>query len=281
MRFAMPRIRTIKPEFWRNAALSRLSEFTRLLAIAVLNLADDEGYFEADARLVRGDVFPYDEDSLRTHGGLTELSRIGYITIRTSKTKGEIGRVCNFEKHQVINRPTPSKLKADYVAAGQKTNVLLGEIEKTTRLTEDSRRTHGGLTEEAVLEEEQGTGKRNREREMEREMEKEQGIEIDACAISVSSDKNGRRRTKKKDAEASWKKAIRKTSPAVLVAKAAEYAASEVGSGEFAVMPSVWLNAGQWEDDPASWIAATKILKTFAQQRLENTSQAIEDFVNG
>ena len=109
----MPRIRTIKPEFWRNRDLAILPEFTRLLAIAVLNLADDEGYFEADARLVRGDVFPYEEDSRRTHGGLTELSRIGYITIRTSKTKGEIGRVCNFEKHQVINRPTPSKLKAD------------------------------------------------------------------------------------------------------------------------------------------------------------------------
>ena len=161
----MPRIRTIKPEFWRNRDLAILPEFTRLLAIAVLNLADDEGYFEADARLVRGDVFPYEEDSRRTHGGLTELSRIGYITIRTSKTKGEIGRVCNFEKHQVINRPTPSKLKADYVAAGQKTNVLLGGIDKSNRLTEDSRSAHGGLTEEAVLEEEQGTGKRNREEE--------------------------------------------------------------------------------------------------------------------
>jgi len=161
----MPRIRTIKPEFWRNRDLAILPEFTRLLAIAVLNLADDEGYFEADARLVRGDVFPYDEDSRRTHGGLTELSRIGYITIRTSKTKGEIGLVCNFKKHQVINRPTPSKLKAEYIAASRNTNDLIGGTNKSTQLTEDSLSDHGGLTEEAVLEEEQGTGKGNREEE--------------------------------------------------------------------------------------------------------------------
>ncbi len=153
----MARIRTIKPEFWRNRELSRLSEFTRLVAIAVLNLADDEGYFEADAMLVRGDVFPYEEDSRRTHGALTELCLVGYITINESKSKGEIGYISNFAKHQVINRPTPSKLKACFESANKNTGAV--------PLTEDSRRTHGALTEPAVLEEEQGTGKRNREKE--------------------------------------------------------------------------------------------------------------------
>jgi len=155
----VPRIRTIKPEFWRNKDLAKLSEFTRLMAIAVLNLADDEGFFEADPMLVRGDVFPFEDNSLRTHGALTELSRAGYLEIRKTKSKGEIGRVCNFERHQVINRPTPSKLRDLF----DSTNEIVDE----NTITDDSLRTHGGLTERSVLEEEQGTGKGNRERNRE------------------------------------------------------------------------------------------------------------------
>ena len=151
----MPRIRTIKPEFWRNRELSKLPEFTRLVAIAVLNLADDEGFFEADPMLVRGDVFPFEDNSLRTHGALTELSRVGYLEVRRTKSKGEIGYVCNFEKHQVINRPTASKLRGLF----ESTN----EIVDSQPLTDHSRITHGVLIEHSVLEREQGTGKGNRE----------------------------------------------------------------------------------------------------------------------
>ncbi len=43
----MPRIRTIKPEFWSDEKLATVSEATLLVAIGLLNLADDEGYFNA------------------------------------------------------------------------------------------------------------------------------------------------------------------------------------------------------------------------------------------
>lgn len=110
----MPRIRTIKPEFWRNRALSTLPAFTRLVAIAILNVADDDGYFEADPLLIRGDVFPYEQDYGSITVALRELSGIGYVVFRTCSEKGEIGYIPNFKKHQVINKPGKSKLKEMY-----------------------------------------------------------------------------------------------------------------------------------------------------------------------
>lgn len=148
----MPRIRTIKPEFWRNRQLANLSPFTRLLAIALLNVADDEGYFEADVALIRGDVFPFEKDCVNIHGGLTELSRIGYVEIREHSSKGQIGLILAFQKHQVINRPSPSKLRK-----------FFDESTVNTRENSDSVKTHGGLTDDSLLE--QGTGNREKEGE--------------------------------------------------------------------------------------------------------------------
>ena len=147
----MPRIRTIKPEFWRNRQLAKLDPFTRLLAIAVLNMADDEGYFEADVALIRGDVFPFEEDSMSIHGALMELSMISYVELRESSCKGLLGYICSFKKHQVISRPSQSKLKA-----------IFNESPMFIAENSDSRSPHGVLMESSVLE--QGTG--NREKEM-------------------------------------------------------------------------------------------------------------------
>ncbi len=150
----MPRIRTIKPEFWRNRQLASLSPFTRLVAIAILNVADDEGYFEADPALIRGDVFPYEQDYGSITVALRELSGIGYVAIRTCQEKGELGYVPNFKKHQVINKPGKSKLKEIYENS-----------QENTLLPDDYGSTTGTLPEHYRLE--QGTG--NREKEVEKE----------------------------------------------------------------------------------------------------------------
>jgi hypothetical protein len=81
------------------------------LAVALLNYCDDEGYFLANPALIRGECFPFDEDSVSIHGGLTELSRIGYARLGTTPEGQRIGLVCNFLEHQQINRASPSKLK--------------------------------------------------------------------------------------------------------------------------------------------------------------------------
>jgi hypothetical protein len=135
------RIRTVKPDFWTHPVMARLDAETQLLALALLNYADDEGYFRAEASLVRSACCPFSEDSLRTHGALTTLQKVGWIEVRDTGETGIIGKVCTWEKHQRINRPTHSKLKGYF-------------------LTESSVSPHGVLSEPSLPE--QGTGNRER-----------------------------------------------------------------------------------------------------------------------
>lgn len=107
----MARIRTIKPEFWRDEDLSIISAEAALLAIGLLNHADDEGYFNANTRLIESDVFPLRELSGTTTGLMDELHRIGYLTIFHGTDGKRYGHIVNFDKHQVINKKNPSKIK--------------------------------------------------------------------------------------------------------------------------------------------------------------------------
>jgi hypothetical protein len=103
------RIRTVKPEFWQHPVMSRLPYDTRILALGLLNLADDEGYFSADPDYIRGAVL-FREDSSNVRRMLDELSRSGWITL-CGTAERPIGRVVNFRKHQRVDRPQPSRLK--------------------------------------------------------------------------------------------------------------------------------------------------------------------------
>lgn len=107
----MARIRTIKPEFWRDEELSALPAETVLLAIGLLNHADDEGYFNANAKLIESDVFPLRELSGSVPVMLQELHGIGYIKVFSGSDGKRYGQVTNFEKHQVISKKTLSKIK--------------------------------------------------------------------------------------------------------------------------------------------------------------------------
>lgn len=108
------RIRTIKPDFWEHPVMSKQSDTTKLLAIGLLNVADDEGYFYAEPRMIRNAIRPLDDDSRITTVSLRELSNLGYISIKNHPTHGDIGFIPSFLNHQVINKPKSSKLKELY-----------------------------------------------------------------------------------------------------------------------------------------------------------------------
>lgn len=139
----MARIRTIKPEFWKHEDLSALPEPTHMLAAALLNYADDEGYFNANPGLVKAECSPLREPSVSIHDSLTRLAKIGYLQFGTGSDSKQYGRVVTFLEHQVINRPSPSKIKA------------------LVQVWERSLNPHGVITEPSVPERnrEQGTGK--------------------------------------------------------------------------------------------------------------------------
>lgn len=149
----MARIRTIKPEFWRHEALSALPEATHMLAAALLNYADDEGYFNAHPGLIKSECSPLREPSVSIHDSLTHLSNIGFIRLGAGPDGRRYGRILTFEDHQHINRKTPSK------------------ISRLEIVWEDALSTHAQLTEPSRLEgnREQGTGNREGNREQGRE----------------------------------------------------------------------------------------------------------------
>ena len=104
------RIRTIKPEFWKSQTLAMLPADTRLLAIALLNYADDEGYFFAHPALIRGELMPFAESHASIPGMLRELEEAEYIRIGEDAQKRAIGLVVNFKKHQRVDKPQRSKI---------------------------------------------------------------------------------------------------------------------------------------------------------------------------
>lgn len=104
------RIRTIKPEFWSHRVMGKIDDTSRCVALALLNFADDAGYFSADPILVRNFCRPFDDDSTITKRSLAVLEKAGWIEVSVTKQDGDIGRIVNFLSHQKIDKPSPSRI---------------------------------------------------------------------------------------------------------------------------------------------------------------------------
>lgn len=107
------RIRSIKPEFWPHRMHKRISEPAALLALALLNFADDDGRFEADPNVIEALLFVYRRLSKPTLDCLHELEHVGFIHLYDGTVDGEqtrLGQIVNFSRHQVINKHRPSQL---------------------------------------------------------------------------------------------------------------------------------------------------------------------------
>jgi hypothetical protein len=109
----MARIRTLKPEFHSHEDLSCLPPETHLLAAALVNYADDEGYFNAHPVLVKAGTNPLRNDPTPLDEQLHQLCKIGYIILAQRGDKC-FGRIVTFSTHQRVSNPTPSKLRAKF-----------------------------------------------------------------------------------------------------------------------------------------------------------------------
>lgn len=59
------RIRQVKPEFWSDPDMAELSPAVRLTYIGLWNIADDSGWFVADATYIGHELYGYDARSER------------------------------------------------------------------------------------------------------------------------------------------------------------------------------------------------------------------------
>jgi len=132
----MARSRMIKPEFWDDEKLAKISRDARLLFIGLWNHADDYGVVKGNPTWLKNHIFPYD-DSLSTQAfkkWLTELENGSWIL--SFDDNGErFYYIRNFSKHQVINRPSKQR------------NAIIPD-----KLIDGSCNTHGVLMDETETE---------------------------------------------------------------------------------------------------------------------------------
>lgn len=71
----MARIRSVKPEFWVDRSFVRKvpDRTTRMLYMALWNLADEHGRLMADVSYLKGHIFPYPEDADLTPDVIDEM----------------------------------------------------------------------------------------------------------------------------------------------------------------------------------------------------------------
>jgi DNA replication protein DnaT len=104
------RIRTIKPTFWGDAKVNRLTWDARLLLIGLISMADDRGRFIATHSSITGYVFPHEEPSPAKFKRLMrEITDTGIVDLY--RVDGhQYGRLRRWGSHQKISHPQPSVL---------------------------------------------------------------------------------------------------------------------------------------------------------------------------
>ena len=106
----MGRIRTIKPEFPHSESMGRVSRDARLTFILLWTLSDDSGRLRGSSRMLASLLFPYDDDAKDLiDAWLSELERESCIA-RYMIAGTSYLQVCNWSKHQKIDKPSGSKI---------------------------------------------------------------------------------------------------------------------------------------------------------------------------
>jgi hypothetical protein len=99
----VPRIRTIKPEFWQDEKLSPCSPLTRLVFLGLISMADDAGRVLDNVKVIDAFIFP--ETSETSRGSIGELSGMGRIRRGITASGQRIIEITNWDAHQKIEKP--------------------------------------------------------------------------------------------------------------------------------------------------------------------------------
>lgn len=107
------RRRVIDPGFWTDSKITELSFDARLLYVGLWQYADDEGLFVEDLKNIKMTLFP--DQKFLLENSYRELTDAGFFRFGTMTDGARIVEIRRFKNHQHINRPTPSKLRGDFV----------------------------------------------------------------------------------------------------------------------------------------------------------------------
>lgn len=146
----MPRIRTIKPKFWDDVKVSKLSRDARLLYIGMWNFSDDTGVIISDSIWLKSKIFPFDNIQVQQFDKwIQELVKPGFISPLSHNGEG-FYYLPNLTRHQVINRPNYEDVFIDEKTLKRLLNGSFSE-------------NHGTINEQSV-QERRGKERKGRER---------------------------------------------------------------------------------------------------------------------
>ncbi len=123
----MARIRTIKPEFWTDEKLAPLPPITRLVYIALWNMADDKGRLVDSVKMIDGFMFSQTEDSCEEP--LTHLARLGRITRGVTMSGQRVIQIVHWN-HQKIDKPNHKNTLPEIDETSQLAFVDVSEISR-------------------------------------------------------------------------------------------------------------------------------------------------------
>jgi hypothetical protein len=141
----MARNRMIKPEFWDDEKLSKISRDARLTYIGLWNFSDDYGVVKGNPSWLKNHIFPY-EDSMSIQkftAILTELSS-GLWILPFGYNGETYFYIKNFLNHQTINRPSKQRnpLPPDGLMEGSLSDAvpIMDEIKDKLSINENKRK---------------------------------------------------------------------------------------------------------------------------------------------
>lgn len=254
----MPRIRTVKPEFFTSLTVASLPLEARLTFIGLWTHCDDEGRCVDDARLIKAAVWPLDDRlASDVELDLKALSESSLI-LRYKVGERSFLAVRSWREHQRINRPTPSRIPPPPDSDGTAPNGSdqqdhprrPAETRSDVDLTHNSVSPHGAVTEDSPPE--------RKGKERNREQGKEHRTGASARRTSAQADAlfeqfwaTYPRREAKGAARKAWDKAITRATPEAITAGAARYRDQPGRDPQYTAHPATWLNADRWTDEPA------------------------------
>lgn len=126
----MPRIRTVKPEFWGDEKLAPMTPIDRLVFLGLVGMADDTGRLLDSVKVVDAFVFPYTEDT--SGPSLESLASAGRIIRGITASGQRVIQITNWSKHQKVDHPNLKSCLPEIVAP-QEHSVIREEVARDSR----------------------------------------------------------------------------------------------------------------------------------------------------
>lgn len=225
-----------------------LPDFTRLMALALLNYADDHGYFWANPAMVRGALFPFDEDSSKVRRAFAQLAAEGYLVLGTTADGREAGFIVNFAKHQRVDRKQDSEIQP----------LMIHSTNDRRTIDDQSLLDRKGL---------EGIGREGIYIHQKAEVEAEPQLSIPSATLTHADEIYSvyPRKQGKKDALKAINAALKACPKQHLLDRTKAFAlavqAWSPADRQFIPHPATWFNRGSYDDDPAQWVRKASTLR--------------------